>query len=474
MSNPTRKTDMKKHIINRSLTVAAMLFLAVMSYAQSSNSGYFIEGYSPRYQLNPAFSPDRSFYMSIPMLGNTLVDAQSNVGMANFLYESKSKPGMLTTFMSSDVDSRIFLDALPAATQVRTGVNMDIMSIGFGSANWFTMLNMKLRNSAQVSLPKELFSFMKAGLAKGDYLIENANVTAISYIEYSAAHSHRIGENLTIGASLKILEGLAYADLNINEIDARLNDDKWVVRSNGQLRASVPGVRYRLKDDNTLDGFDNYDNFEMPSSFGLAFDLGAEYDFRGIVDGLKVSASITDIGFMDWDKTTTFETDKSKYVEFNGFKDYDATGNDNDAVLDKVRDDFEEMIKLYRTGESESESVNLDATFRLGAEYALPFVDWLSFGQLFTYQTGLYPYTESRTSVCMSPCSWFDVTGNLAVSNMGASMGLLLNLHPAGFNFFLAVDRLDADFNKQYIPLHDFGLNFSLGFNLPLGEKRND
>jgi len=465
---------MKKHNIYKLSALTAMLLIAVMSYAQGSSSGYFLEGYHQRYQLNPAFAPESSFYMSIPMLGNTQIDAQSNVGMANFLYDSKSKPGMLTTFMSSDVDSKAFLDALPAATQVRAGVNMDMMSIGFGSTNWFTMLNMKLRNSAKVSLPKELFGFMKSGLAKGDYLIENTNVTSFSYIEYSAAHSHKIGDNLTIGASLKILEGVAYANLNINEIDARLNEDKWIVRSNGTLRASVPGVKYKLKEDNTLDGLENYENFEMPSSFGLAFDLGAEYDFEGLVDGLKVSASVTDLGFMDWGKTTTFETDKNRSVEFSGFKDYDATGNDNDAVLDKVRDDFEEMIKLYRTGELESENVSLDATFRLGVEYSLPFVDWLSFGELLTYQTGLYPYAESRTSICMSPCSWFDVTGNLALSNMGTSMGMLLNFHPAGFNFFLAVDRLDADFNKQYIPLHDFGVNVSLGINLAIGEKRND
>ncbi len=464
---------MKKHNIYKLSAMAAMLLLAVMSYAQSSSSGYFLEGYNQRYQLNPAFAPESSLFFAIPFLSNTQVDAQSNVGMANFLYESKSKPEMLTTFMSSDVDAKDFLDALPDAAQIRAGVNMDLLSVGFGSTNWYTMLNMKLRNTEKVSLPKELFSFMKAGLSKGDYLIENANVTSISYIEYSASHSHRIGDNLTIGGSLKVLQGLAYANLNINEIDAKLNEDKWIVRSNGMLRASVPGAKYKLKDDNTLDGFDKYE-FEMPSSFGVAFDLGAEYDFKDLVDGLKVSASITDLGFMNWGKTTTFETDKNRYVEFAGFKDYDVTGNDNDAVIDKVRDDFEEMIKLYRTGDVESEDIGLDATFRMGVEYAIPYVDWLSFGELFTYQTGLYPYAESRTSICMSPCSWFDVTGNLALSSMGTSMGLLINLHPAGFNFFLAVDRLDADFNKQFIPLHDFGLNFSLGFNLALGEKRND
>ena len=72
----------------------------------------------------------------------------------------------------------------------------------------------------------------------------------------------------------------------------------------------------------------------------------------------------------------------------------------------------------------------------------------------------------------MSPNSWFDITGNIGFSTMGSSMGLLVNLHPAGFNFFFAVDRIKADFNPQYIPLKDFGLNFSMGLNLAFGAKR--
>ena len=142
--------------------------------------------------------------------------------------------------------------------------------------------------------------------------------------------------------------------------------------------------------------------------------------------------------------------------------------------MDKISDDFKDMVKLYQKGDNEKEKIALDATFRLGAEYQMPFAQWLSAGELLTFRTGLYSYFESRTSVTMSPCGWFDISGNFAASTMGTSMGLLLNLHPGGINFFLAVDRLKAEFNPQFVPLHDFGLNFSLGLNFAFGKKRSN
>lgn len=461
---------MKKQIFKKSFVAASMLLMAVMSYAQSSSSGYFLEGYNQRYQLNPAFAPEHSVFVAIPFLSNIQVDAQGNVGLSNFLYESKNKPGMLTTFMSSEIDKETFLNALPNAAQFNVGVNMDLLAFGMGNKKWFTTFNLKLRNNEQISIPKELFEFMKASLAEDDYMINDINVNSISYVEWSLTHSHKIGDNLTIGGALKFIEGIAYADVNIDEIDARISDEAWKVKTNGTMRTSVPGLNYKYNSEsNSLDGIEEYE-FTVPSSFGFAMDMGAEYDFKDIVDGLKVSAAITDIGFVNWSNMNTFATDNKEYVSFDGFNNYDINGN-NDDPMEKLEDDLNDMIRLYQTANNGKESIGLDATFRLGASYDLPMVDWLSFGQLFTARTGVYPYLESRTSVCMSPCSWFDATGNLGFTSYGTTMGLLLNLHPKGVNFFLAVDRLKAEFNPQFIPVNDFGLNFSLGLSLAFGNK---
>ncbi len=464
---------MKKHIVKRSFIAVSMLLMTVAASAQSASSSYFLEGFNQRYQLNPAFAPERPVFMAIPALSNIQVDATSTVGLANFLFESTSKPGMLTTFMSPDIDAKTFLDGMPKAAQFNVGLNMDILALGVGSKNGFTTFNLKVRNSERISLPKELFGFMKASFAEGDYLIENINVNSVSYLEASITHSHRINDNLTIGMGLKLLEGIAYADLTVNEIDAKLHDDEWLVKSNGTIKASIPGAQYKLDPDNqTFDGVDGF-SFKVPRSHGFAVDLGAEYDFKDIVDGLKVSAAITDLGFIGWDKMNTFATNNNEYVRFEGFNNYSTSGDNEDETMEKIGEDFKDMVKMYQTGTTDQkEKVILDATLRLGAEYALPFAQWISFGELLTYRTGLWSYTESRTSITLSPCGWFDLSGNTSFSSLGSSMGLLLNLHPGGINFFVAVDRLKAEFNPQFIPLHDFGLNFSLGLNFAFGKKR--
>ena len=163
---------MKKHIIKKSIVAASMLLMTVAASAQSASSSYFLEGMNQRYQLNPAFAPERPVFMAIPALSNIQVDASSSVGLANFLFESTSKPGMLTTFMSPDIDAKTFLDAMPKAAQFNVGLNMDILALGVGGKNGFTTFNLKLRNNEQINLPKELFGFMKASFAQGDYLIE--------------------------------------------------------------------------------------------------------------------------------------------------------------------------------------------------------------------------------------------------------------------------------------------------------------
>ena len=465
---------MKKHIIRRSLIVVSMLLVTIASSAQSSSSAYFLEGFNQRYQLNPAFAPERKVFMAIPALSNIQIDARSSVGLANFLYESTSKPGMLTTFMSPDIDAKKFLDDMPNGARFDVGVNMDIIALGIGGKNGSTTFNLKVRNTEQISMPQELFGFMKASLANGNYLIKDININTTSYLEASLTHSHKIGENLTVGLGLKFLEGLAYADITINEIDAQLGDDAWRVRSNGTIKASVPGAEYKLDpQDQTFDGIDGY-KFKIPGSHGFAVDLGAEYDFKDLVEGLKVSAAITDLGFISWAEMNTFATNNNEYVEFEGFNNYNVDGDNNDETMDQISDDFKDMIKLYQTGTTDKpERVALAATARLGVEYEMPFAKWVSFGELMTYRTGMYSFFESRTSVSLSPCGWFDISGNYCASTIGSSVGVLLNMHPAGINFFVAIDHLKAEFNPQFVPLHDFGLNFSLGLNFAFGKKRS-
>lgn len=68
--------------MNRSkkyMMAAALATLSCGAMAQGLNTGYFIDGYTFRHNLNPAYGNDQN-YVSIPALGNIQVRTQGNFG----------------------------------------------------------------------------------------------------------------------------------------------------------------------------------------------------------------------------------------------------------------------------------------------------------------------------------------------------------------------------------------------------------
>jgi len=69
--------------MNRSkkyMMVAALATLSCGAMAQGLNTGYFIDGYTFRHNLNPAYGNDQN-YVSTPALGNIQVRTQGNFGL---------------------------------------------------------------------------------------------------------------------------------------------------------------------------------------------------------------------------------------------------------------------------------------------------------------------------------------------------------------------------------------------------------
>lgn len=455
--------------ISKIIITGIILLVSYLSNAQTASSSYFLDGSFTRYQLNPALTPERG-YLAFPVLSNFQFEAYSSVGLSNFLYESKSDPNKLTTFMSSEVNKDDFLNALPSVSKIKFGMDMDLFSLGFYGFQGMNTLNVKFRNSININLPKELFSFMKASLSDGDYLIEDININSYTYLEMALGHSHKINSNLTIGARLKLLVGGYYMDANVDQISAKISGDSWRVNANAIVKVAAPGLKpiYKTGTEKEIEDFDyDFDGFD---SYGFAMDLGAVYDISELVEGLQLSASLTDLGLISWNMMTA-ATNNTEDVVFNGFSNYDVTGDEEDPTMDNLEEDFKNLVKIYDQG-SKKEKVKLDATFRLGAEYSMFFADWISVGELFTVRSGINKFSEARTSLVLAPSKWFDMTGNVAFSSYGTAYGFMINLHPVGFNLFFASDCLKAKVNPQFIPTEEFWTNVTFGIIMPIGRRR--
>lgn len=471
-----------KRNINKIITITLGLFLIMSSVnAQSISSAYFLKGSYYRHQLNPAFQPERG-YVSIPGLGNINVSGAGNVGLENFIFNYNNPNYNMTTFMNPTVSAEQFLGQLNDVNRFTFDTRMTLLGVGFKAWGGFNTFGLNLRATAGVNMPYELFEFAKLGMnsAQGNtYRIQDLEVYSNSYLEMAFGHSRKINDRLTLGAKVKLLLGVANATAKMEEMNIIMQNNKWEATMKGKMELALKGATFeydRDTDDQGNPTGDPYiDNVDVDSpglsGFGLGIDLGASYDMKGIVDGLTVSASIVDLGFINWNKNIIGENDGSRKFTFDGFENISTTDSDNsdrdiEDQVEDLGDDLKEMARFYDKG-TKSRSTGIGATLNIGAEYELPMYKNLTFGLLSsTHFNKPFNWTEVRLSANLSPVKWFETSVTMGMSTFGTSMGMVLNFHPKGFNFFIASDCLFTKVNPQFIPLSEFCTGVSMGMNI--------
>ena len=474
---------MKK--IHKLLTVAAVAGSCLTVSAQALHSGYFLEGYSYRHQLNPAFAGERN-YISIPALGNINIGTQGNIGVGTFLFPQNDQ---LTTFMHSSISGEEFLSGLKDNNRINANINLTLLSAGFHAWGGFNTVDINLRSNTSMNLPYDLFAFMKMGMTGNEthYHMENLGIESNNYVELAFGHSRKINDKLNVGGKLKFLLGGANLSMKMTEMDVTMAQDKWMVRANGEMNASLKGLMMPTKEESgrKLDNpsqrdLIDWDNIDVDSpglgGFGMAIDLGATYK---IMDDLTLSAALLDFGFISWNNTIKAATSNSAW-EFDGFKNIavdselgDDDPNSLESQLDAIGKDLEDYASFHRTENGVKRTAMLGATLNIGAEYAFPLYKKLHFGFLSSTRiNGKYSWSEGRISANVAPIKWFDAGVNYAISSFGSSFGWLLNFHPRGFNFFIGMDHLMGKVTPQFIPVKSGNMNVSLGFNVTFGNRK--
>lgn len=463
-------------ILNKYIAIAAMGFAATGASAQALNSGYFLDGYLFKHQLNPALKSDKS-YFSIPVLGNINIGTKGNVGLGSFLYPTANNG--LTTFLNSSISADEFLGGLKDLNRMSMDINMSIFSMGLNKWGGFNTLDIGLRSSSSIFVPKDMFEFMKIGQSgeRTEYNMGDMGFSTSNYVEIALGHSRQLFDKLRVGAKFKVLLGAGYANLSLKNTKVTLSEDVWEINANGEMNAAIAGLTIPTKeesgkeinnpDEATLVDFDNMEyNSPGLSGFGMAIDLGATYE---VMDNLTVSAAIKDLGFMSWSNNTYASTNNESWT-FEGFHDVSIEeGSDNslDNQIDRLTDDLENYTNLHRRSTGGRLSRAMAATLNIGAEYALPMYDKLSFGFLSSTRiNGKYSWSEGRFSANVSPLSWFEAGVNYGISSFGSTMGAIVNFHPKGFSFFLGMDYLIGKVNPQFIPINNMNANVSMGFNV--------
>lgn len=223
---------------------------AFAASAQDTFTGYFLDNYTYRYQMNPAMG-NRSNFVSMPVLGNVNVGMHGNFGVSSVVY---NRGGRTVLFTNPQVSVGEAMDGFKDVNRIGARLKLNILSGGFKAWGGYNTVSINARADIEAHLPKSIFSLVKEGVSNRSYSIKDVRAQALGYAEIQLGHSRDIKQvpGLRVGANLKFLIGVANAQLDLKDAELELGENAWRARTNGDIKVNLGGFRY--KTDLTDDG----------------------------------------------------------------------------------------------------------------------------------------------------------------------------------------------------------------------------
>ena len=490
-----------------------MLVCTLSANAQFLRTSYFMEGTHYRQQLNPALTPTKG-YFNLPVIGAV----NATVGSTSLGYQD-----IIDIIDDGDdfYTKPDFMNRLKDNNKLNVNFSTEILSAGWYKGKNFWSFNIGLRTDIGANLTKNMFTFLnemetvEENWRNSNYDISGQQLNINAYTEIGLGLSRQINSRLTVGARVKALLGIGNMELKLNRVamSANLPSDQqinqWSSESywNSMTPSQAAQAAQELKDKfnnyhanltvgaelkssfkglelQEEEGKDYVTDFDFDSGklgiagYGFGIDLGASYK---ILDNLTVSASVLDLGFISWSKSSTkiasanpdpIDIKGSTYanmVDPNNpntvMNAVNQLQNDAQGYMDRVTNgdvlDYD-MLQLEVSDAKESRKSRLASTLVLGAEYGF-FNNKLAVGVLSTTRF-VQPdaLTELTLSANYRPKSWFNVALSYsAIQSAGKSFGLGLKLGPV----FVGTDYMFLGKNSNTV-------NGFVGVSIPLGGRK--
>ena len=442
--------------LNRIAIVVIAIVGGLFSTSAQSRNSYFMEGSYFRTEMNPALVPTRG-YISITPLGGIGVNVNNNfLSVDNFLYQ---RDGEMVTALNGKVSSSEFLKKLPENCNLGADIRMNLLSVGFYTGRIFWNFGANFRANVNASLPASLFTLVK-NISNDTFELGSIGVGANVYTESYLGASIPIGKHVNLGVRLKYLTGLLSADVNLNNSYVTIGQDRVHGNLYGTGVVASPllatkGVSMKGKD--ALENITKYlhpafdissgvvatDMLNQLSSWGLAADLGVEV--RLLDDHLRISAAVTDLGFMQFAGSQTMKLNGltgSGYFDGATISTQEGEGVNTDNMYGF------EFTEGEVAGATAAYTTMLNCTLNAGVEYNI-LRNHIAFGVLsHTEFVNKKAFTELTASVNFRPTNWISATFSHTFLNNHAPgvLGFALNIHPRVINLFVGLDYIDTRF----------------------------
>lgn len=447
---------MKRKIVSLLFAFVALV-VAGSATAQTLNSSYFMEGSYFRTDMNPALTPTRG-YVAIPILGGVNAEVNTNfMSVDKFFFK---KDGQVVTGLNSLVSADEFLGRLPKTEKMTEDLRLNFLSVGFYRGKMYWNFGVNFRQQADMALSKDVFTALKT-FGNGTYDLNSTALNVNVYGETYVGATYPVLEWLTVGARLKLLTGITNISANFDQMSASVTPDNIQGDLSGTVNINTPVIA--LKNISPGDTF-NFGIFNLANgirlgSYGAAIDLGAEAEF--LDETLRVSAAVTDLGFIRWARTTTAVADIDGAFHFNGV-DFSTTEPDFG---------FESSMTMSEAS-NKGYTKMINCSLNVGAEYNI-LDNRIGFGLL--SHTEFYnslAYSELTVSANFRPLNWLSATlsHTLLSGTKAGVFGFAFNIHCPGLNLFLGMDYIDTRYvmyKNMCVPRMTSSVNayFGLGFS---------
>lgn len=463
--------------IRIALIAIACIILNSTLFAQVTKTDYFMETSYLRNSLNPALRPDQG-YLVIPVLPNIGANVQTNsLNLDNLTFAGPN--GKRVTFMHPSVSAADFLSDISNDNYLNTDLALKLFGLGFFKGDAFWNIDLGVRTYIDANIPRGFFELFKEGFDQDkqrSFDLSELSATGNSFVELGVSYSRPfINNNLILGARVKLLGGIGDFNLNAKSLNIEAGPDLWRAKSQVTLVGAAPGALSPTYDSETgnIDGFD-IDGFNIPG-YGAGLDIGAVYELKDafpVLEGLRVSASVNDIGFISWTKKSSLDLKSS---ETEVIVEPGKVGGDGESLSDVFEDAFDKLQEATNLkGENKSYTSGLRMNINAGVEYEI-YKHKLSVGALYSRRMGNYFDTSEFTvSANGRLCPWVSASVSYSfVHSKWNTFGAALHLAPTkGVSLFLASDYAIPHINSDFLPTTSKAVNFQLGISIPLGTKK--
>jgi hypothetical protein len=468
------------------MTRRLLLFPVIVLYssialAQVSNTLYFMDRLPQATQLNPAVQPKCDVYFGFPGLSSVQFDMGNNSLSLNDILSYNADLDSMITFMHplanlhNNEGKNKFINTLKDQNSIFTNFQIDVLAFGFRVKEMYFTCNYTIKTNFSASYPKDMARFMMYladSIATYDFKGFGLNSTVYGELGIGVS---RVFDDFTFGIKTKLLSGLADVSTINDQFQLKTNvvNHMFDLTINSKTTFNIYDPYHEFRTDSAgetkFDSIVSKDNpmdyFKPFESIGLGFDFGAIYTG---VDKFVFSASVIDLGFINW---------KNNVYNLKTKNSYHFTGPSIDFYKDTldffsaISDSLKESSKFVQTRNSYTSW--LPTKIFLGAEY-YP-VSFASLGLLSISQYYRQKFSQQiMASVNFRPGKMNMISLNYSFFDNGFSyIGIGMASRVGPFNTYFMTDNMPVQFGKfDGVPILPYKLknfNYRFGINFVFG-----